>query len=348
MTRRQRSAQITKHRRGLKGRALCDYVFGLTYLCMDPIVKTVYALRCFYGESITSGEDLKAELKQSGPGATLALAVVVLSLGLAAPSLNSAEAASAAAGESASEVAPAQLDRAIEEIIHQPKYTWRMPREKAAEEKANDGPVRRFFERVVEMLKNAAKASIEWLARMIARLLPRSALPLGGGSSIDWMAAIRNLLILLLVLVVVGLAFLLLRAWSRAKRRPSAIASEAVPMVPDLADENVGAEQLPENGWIKLGRELLERGEFRLALRAFYFASLAHLAARGLITVAKFKSNRDYERELRRRGHALPDLLVTFGDNVLVFDRSWYGMHEVNQELVGQFLANVERIKTVQ
>ena len=85
----------------------------------------------------------------------------------------------------------------------------------------------------------------------------------------------------------------------------------------------------------------------RLALRAFYFASLAHLATRNLITIAKFKSNRDYERELRRRGHSLPDLLSLFGENVSTFDSTWYGMHEINQEAVGQFLANVERIKAV-
>jgi hypothetical protein len=56
--------------------------------------------------------------------------------------------------------------------------------------------------------------------------------------------------------------------------------------------------------WTRLGREFRQRGELRLALRAFYLASLSHLAAKGLVTVARFKSNRDYERELRRRGHA--------------------------------------------
>jgi len=53
--------------------------------------------------------------------------------------------------------------------------------------------------------------------------------------------------------------------------------SEAIFPVPDLADENIRADQLPEDGWTKLARELLERGEFRLAMRAFYLASLAHL-----------------------------------------------------------------------
>ena len=86
---------------------------------------------------------------------------------------------------------------------------------------------------------------------------------------------------------------------------------------------------------------------WRLALRAFYLANLAHLASRRLISLAKFKSNRDYERELRRRGHSFPGLLSMFGDNVLVFDRIWYGMHEINQELVQQFLARVEQIRSL-
>ena len=40
---------------------------GLTYLCLNPLVKAVYALRCFYGRAIESGQDLKAELR-SLPG----------------------------------------------------------------------------------------------------------------------------------------------------------------------------------------------------------------------------------------------------------------------------------------
>ena len=114
---------------------------------------------------------------------------------------------------------------------------------------------------------------------------------------------------------------------------------------PDLADENVGADELPEDGWLKLARELLENGEFRLALRAFYLASLVRLAASNLITIARFKSNRDYEHELQRRAHALPEVLSTFAQNVSIFDRVWYGLHDVNHELVTLFAANVERLK---
>lgn len=36
---------------------------GLTYLCLDPLVKVVYVLRCYHGDSLQSGADLLAELK---------------------------------------------------------------------------------------------------------------------------------------------------------------------------------------------------------------------------------------------------------------------------------------------
>ena len=114
----------------------------------------------------------------------------------------------------------------------------------------------------------------------------------------------------------------------------------------DSTDESVGAEQLPEDEWTRLARELLARGEFRLAMRAYYLSSLAYLAERRLITLAKFKSNRDYERELARRGHALGDLLPMFGENVVAFDRVWYGLHSVDADAVNQFASNVQKIRT--
>jgi len=39
-------------------------VAALTYLCCDPLLKALYALRCFYGESLGSGQDLRAELRR--------------------------------------------------------------------------------------------------------------------------------------------------------------------------------------------------------------------------------------------------------------------------------------------
>jgi cbb3-type cytochrome oxidase subunit 3 len=152
----------------------------------------------------------------------------------------------------------------------------------------------------------------------------------------------------LVAVVACSLAIILYRIWSNRRKTVSTAASEAILPVPDVADENVGADQLPEDGWTKLARELLSRGELRLAMRAFYLASLSHLAARNLISIARFKSNRDYERELRRRGHSFPELLSIFGQNISVFEGIWYGMHEVSHDSVDRFALNVERIKTAE
>ena len=38
-------------------------VYGLSYLCLDPVVKTLYTVRCFLGEAQATGEDILAELR---------------------------------------------------------------------------------------------------------------------------------------------------------------------------------------------------------------------------------------------------------------------------------------------
>jgi hypothetical protein len=148
-----------------------------------------------------------------------------------------------------------------------------------------------------------------------------------------------------LVTLIVAVLWLLYRTWS-AKNRRAAVAAEPITAVRvDPADENVLADQMAGDEWMQLGRELLQRGELRLALRAFYLASLAQLAERNLITLARFKSNNDYARELRRRSHALPDIFNLFSDNVSVFERTWYGLHEITQDAIQRFTANIERIR---
>ena len=341
-------------------------VFGLTYLSVDPLAKAVYALRCFYGEARQSGEDLKADLKGFATPAPGVAAMSIILIGLmvvggggrawaAGTPLPQVEAESqpgastqpAASGQSPA-LSPPALDRAIQEVIQQDKYAWRAPREKIVELEpgtTEDGILVRFLRRVWGLLKDWLKAFFEWLGRWLQRLFGGSSTT-PESSGYNWIVRLQILFYTLIVGVVAALLMLLYRAWAGRRRDRETVASQPIQPVPDLADENVGADQLPEDGWTKLARELLERGEFRLALRAFYLASLAHLAEHNLISLAKFKSNRDYERELRRRGHAFPDLLVLFGENVSMFDSVWYGLHQSDRQLVSEFAAKVERIKT--
>lgn len=326
-------------------------MYGLTYLCLDPILKTFYVLRCFYGESLDSGEDLKAELKQLVATVSRAAAAVLLvsAIVFSKPAL-AADTTATAKASTASGISAAQLDGTINQTIHERKYAYRMPREKIVD--TDEGPVGRFFDRIWDMLKRwgrwilqhvakVLRAVMHWLERLFGGRHSNS----GSSSGYGWTAAVQFLLWMLLAVVLCGLGIFLYRVWQGRRRASEPVASEAILPLPDIADENTAADQLPEEEWTKLGRELLARGELRLAMRAFYLASLAHLAARSLISIARFKSNREYERELRRRGHSFPELLLVFGQNISTFEASWYGMHHVDPESVNQFALNVEKLK---
>src|SRR5439155_14205647 len=112
------------------------------------------------------------------------------------------------------------------------------------------------------------------------------------------------LLYVLMAIVFAALLVFFVRLWRDRNRRVVPVRAEAIEYQPDVADENVGADQLPVDRWVLLAQSLLKEGNFRLAMRALYLPTLAHLAQRNLIALAKFKSNREYESELRRRGHA--------------------------------------------
>jgi hypothetical protein len=317
--------------------------FWMAYLCVDPILKAGYVLRCFYGEARHSGEDLKAGLRRSVvPARALALLLLTL-IGIAGcrgawVSIVRAQAQNEIPTTERSTIDPSVLDQKIDTVIHQPRYTWRMPRTAAPD--AEVGLFRRFVMATIRFVRDVIKTVGEWIEKLLDWLFGGSGQRIKP-SAFDTMARALPYLLLLLVAVVLVVIFLRLR---RPKKQ-APVAAAVLPATPDISNENVGADQLPEDGWTNLARQLLERGDYRLAIRAFYLATLAHLAQRNLVGIARFKSNRDYERELQRRAHAIPSLLTLFSENLFTFERTWYGMHDVNRELVQQFAATVDRIR---
>ena len=125
------------------------------------------------------------------------------------------------------------------------------------------------------------------------------------------------------------------------------IVAAPVESVPDLEDEDTTADDLPLNRWLDLAAELAGEGKLRLALRAFYLATLAGLAEHGLITIEKFKSNREYEIELRRRAHQKAKLLTDFTTSREVFERVWYGLYTIKQPQLDDFAALQKRMITL-
>lgn len=240
------------------------------------------------------------------------------------------------------------LSQSIERTLSQPEFAWRLPRDKV--ESLERGWLRQFMQDTIEAVKNAINAVVEFAQkayRKIRQFLDRWIKPgkeSADSGSMDWQSGVQLLVFVLLAIVACVLAVLLVRAWRQRSKRP-VILAQAVAAAPDLTDENTTADQLPEDDWLKLARELAGRGELRLAVRAMYLASLAHLGRRELVIIARFKSNRDYELELRRRARAWPELQGAFAENVGSFDRAWYGMHEVNADSLQRFESNVQRIR---
>jgi len=140
------------------------------------------------------------------------------------------------------------------------------------------------------------------------------------------------------------MAFIFIRIWQRRRVKPvETISTSAVP-VPDLTDEKVKADDLSTNRWLSLATELADKGELRLAMRALYLATLAHLADHEMITIQSYKSNREYERELKRRAHEHGELISIFSNSLNVFEGAWYGMYQIARSEFDSFSLNQKRI----
>lgn len=327
---------------------------AVTYLSVDPILKLVHVLRCFYGEALADGADLKAELRRTAreksPALATLLALGMFLGGISAPAQETAPAPAATEVVTTAPGATTDLDAAIREVVAQRKYTWRMPRETAEADSQPQAPgmFRKFLDQAVKLLGRAVMAVVRLIDRVMRSLFGGWKFqPITPDTGFSWMAFQRLMLYLLGLAVIIAGLYLAYRLWrARRAREDQVVDAAPLPAVPDLTQEDVAADQLPEDGWTRLARELWERGEFRLALRAFYLASLAHLAGRNLITLARAKSNHEYELELRRRSHALAELLPPFTENLRDFERVWYGTHPAGNETVARFAANVDRLKT--
>jgi hypothetical protein len=316
---------------------------AVTYLCFDPLRKAVFLVRHFQGTSLKSGEDLRVELKALRHGSrTVVAALVLIGMLLALP-LAPLRAEDAVAPR----VESAQLDDSLNRVLEKREYAWRLPRS-TTEKVEKSGWLATFFKGIArtiigwfKKLGKLLEKLGEWL-RQLFEHKPRESKS-NSSSALNWGGVARGTLAVLAVglLILVGVV-----VWrSRRKKREVVNARPLAVVVPDLNEENVTADQLPEDGWLQLARDLMERGETRLALRALYLAGLAHLGHRELIRLARHKSNREYDRELRRRARGNADLLSAFDANLLAFEASWYGEHAVTSETLGGFSRNLERIR---
>jgi len=314
---------------------------GITYLLLDPLIKTSYVLRCYYGSALQSGEDLKLELRhRMAQRKKLVAGLLIVSVCFTPLAFGD---------EQRAPVSTIELDRSIEETMNRREFTWRMPREVVQPEKDKEmGPIEAAIDWLIQMLNKGLKKVGQWIKQLIEWLedmlpKPNKKTPTSSG---NWVTPVRIVLIVLLVLLLVVLAYIFVKIWQRRRPHPVETVNAVAAPTPDLTDENVTADDLTTSRWLTLAGELVEKGELRLAMRALYLATLAHLADREMITIEVYKSNREYERELKRRAHEHKELLSNFSASLNFFERVWYGMYRIARPEFDDFANRHQRMMT--
>ena len=322
--------------------------FSVTSLLLGPLGLAVYVLRCFYGEAERTGEDLIRVVRRARKAAVAAAVN-------AAPSVAAALLVAALAGSvataapapppprPAAAVAPENLDRALDRVLQERRFAWRMPREVVRE----TGLMEDFLNGVGRTFRSFYLRLLKWrkdLARWLDELLGRKPSPRDGDDADGSTLAARTLLYLLLAVVVAAVALFLIRL-RRKRRREATVAAAAAAPEPDLLADHVHADDRAPEDWLAMGRDWAQKGDFRRALRALYLASLAFLSRRELLRLAVHKSNGDYVREVTRRAASLPDVIASFREAATTFDGAWYGRREVTREVLSEFETTVERLQ---
>jgi len=303
-------------------------IVALTWLCFDPLLQAVYVVRAFKWEGLRTGEDLLVRLKRLAP----ILALFAL-------------AASHAAlfAEPAPALSRDDLNQSIDRTLQSRDYAWRIP--PAATEAEKKDWFLDTVDRAVEWLQKGWKAmrdlwsdALDWIDRMLRPIMPSSdRIPSGKPSAVRPVFYVMGIVILALALVLL---------WKFGPRRTVPRAAPAISMAAvDLNNEGLLASDLPEDEWLKMADGYANSGDLRLALRALYLGTLALLNHRGFLTIHACKSNRDYERELRRRSRDSA-LSQIFRLNIRSFEQSWYGFHEVTGEQIQHFRDNLGRMRS--
>lgn len=331
--------------------------FLLMQLAIVPMMNAAYVLRCFYADSRSTGADLLSRLadcrerrvreergERVGMGKVALVAGAVLAFS-AIPS-GAEEGAEVAKAEP---VAASDFQREIAATLEQKKYQWQLSRRAfdEVEESERSWIGQRILE-ITEAAKRAMKAAEEWFEEMMRKLMDRGGSGRGErkGADLGFLKDLGSTASVALVVVILGVivwfgVFLYRRNQGRDK--PDLVDEGQVGAI-DLASEDIVATQLREDEWLRLAREQIAKGDERLAIRALFLATLAHLGDRGLLKIARFKSNRDYRGELALRARSLDRLREAFEENTTLFERVWYGMHRLGEGSVEFYLKNHETI----
>ena len=275
--------------------------------------------------------------------------------------------AEAAHASRARAISPGDIDRAAAAVLARREFAWRAPRASDVERLEALRKMRAeatWLDRAAGAIGEVASTvggwlrdGFGWCGKQLSKLWPTRnifpklpTLPSGLPASatlIDWLALAR---FVALAMIAVGVGFgvvVLTRTWRARWAADMAMAAPpgSAPPMPDLAAQDVDADALPQDDWLALARRLAAEGQPRLSIRALYLAGLSMLAEHGMVTLARAKSNIEYEREATRRLRGSATAAGDFRWSVSAFERSWFGEHPATAETLGEFESRLTRIR---
>jgi len=300
----------------------------LVYVTLDPIFSAVYVLRCFYGQSIQSGADLRARFRGIAAKAALGLLLLL------SPCIDIASA------QSTVTIDAKQLEQSIRTVVRRREYTWRMP-------KTEDPSKRPEWANWIDKVFGRIGEFWDWLQEGLRKMFSSDDADSAKkrGTAGVWDFALQYSLWILGALFAIGAALLLYRQRNARKGATVVAASAAAPLPVELRDEALTADKLPESSWLSLAQDWIERGDLRLALRAMHLAGLSYLNGRSLVTVQQWKCGMDYSSELSRRSRSIPEVSAAFRGNLKIFEAGWYGRHEVDRGALETFSRGLDEMR---
>jgi hypothetical protein len=307
---------------------------ALAWIAFDPFIQAVYCIRYFKLESRETGEDLCAALRSVGRLIPLLIVVPMVVQTLAW----------GFAARTPAQLAPADLDRAIHQTLQSPEYAWRSA--PAVPRPAAGVP---WLVAATDRFVDHAKAALHSLGDAIERLAEwlrdRLSPPSRAAPSAPPATAL-HLSVYVLIALMLALAGAIAWRMRRARNAKAAHITAAAGAPVNLRDENLLANQLPEERWMALAEDCARQGDLRSALRALYLANLAWLGRGEWIAIHAGKTNREYELEVRRKMRAFPEACSLFAANTVSFEGAWYGMHEVTSGDLDLLRQRLQRMKT--
>ena len=204
----------------------------------------------------------------------------------------------------------ADESRRLEEILKRPEYVQQVQQKNA---------LTRLLERL-----------IKWIASWFPKVKPMS--PGGVGT----LSRIAQWVVILLALGVLALVLKMFLPRLLSGRSPKKKRKEKARIVlgETLAPDQTALDLLAE------AEALARRGELRAAIRRAYIALLVELGDRKIISLAQYKTNRDYLRAMRE----IEPLYRNVKQLTDSFERHWYGLAQADENDWLQFRAGYNQV----